>query len=473
MQKRKTKNNKLEIKGIGITKEKMTGRGGLALTSRYIEKTKFYSVAEEILGKIPGRNKGLTLEQFLKQMIMFFMDGTYMSISSFDKRKQEDGYAGVLESKKEELASSHQIKRFFRRLLIKRNTNNVYRKILHSLFIWRLKIEKPEVIILGIDTMVMDNDESKKREGVEPTYKKKKGYQPLHISWGSLLVDVIFRSGSKHSNHGNDYIKSVERITKLIRKQYKTDVPIIIVGDSGFMDGKAFTYFEEELKIGYIVTGKYYNDILEYLAKIDRAQYQQYEGNPAAAGWSYLEFGNQLKSWVKFRRCIFTRLNKDEDDQYILEFARPDNIIYTNIGETTEIGNSLKEAGKKELLMAESIIRLSHQRGKDELIHRSLKELATKEQLPFKKMGMNRAYYYLLVFSHFLFETYKRDVADEVIPISVYPNTFRRQLIDFAAKIVSHSGEIILKVTEQTKESIKILELWKRCQSPPEIAIII
>ncbi len=59
---------------------------------------------------------------------------------------------------------------------------------------------------------------------------------------------------------------------------------------------------------------------------------------------------------------------------------------------------------------------------------------------------MNRVYYFLLVISHFLFETYKATVTADVVPLKSYPNTFRRQLIDFAVKIVSHSREIVLQV---------------------------
>ena len=103
------------------------------------------------------------------------------------------------------------------------------------------------------------------------------------------------------------------------------------------------------------------------------------------------------------------------------------------------------------------------------MIHRSIKELATKEQLPFKKMGMNRAYYFLLVISHFIFETYKRDVTNEVIPISSYPNTFRRKIIDFAAKITSGAGYVILNVPRTIFDNFKINDLWKKCQSPPII----
>ena len=65
----------------------------------------------------------------------------------------------------------------------------------------------PTVIELGIDTMVMDNDDAKCRHGVKPTYKKKKGFQPLQMNWGRFIVDAVFRSGDKHSNHGDTVLE--------------------------------------------------------------------------------------------------------------------------------------------------------------------------------------------------------------------------------------------------------------------------
>jgi hypothetical protein len=32
--------------------------------------------------------------------------------------------------------------------------------------------------------VVFDNDEALKREGVHPTYRKVKGFEPLQLSWG-------------------------------------------------------------------------------------------------------------------------------------------------------------------------------------------------------------------------------------------------------------------------------------------------
>lgn len=176
---------------------------------------------------------------------------------------------------------------------------------------------------------------------------------------------------------------------------------------------------------------------------------------------SISSFGNKLKSWSKFRRCIFTKLQRDEDGQYVMDFGKPNNVIYTNIDLSKEAGQRLIAAGGERYFKTETIIETSHQRGADELIHRSIKELATKEQLPFKKFGMNRAYYFLLIISHFLFETYKHDVCSDVLPITIYPNTFRRKLIDFAVKITSGARSITLNVTQTIYDSIILMYYWK------------
>ena len=455
-----------KITKIGITSDKISGRGGLPLFLRYIESIGLYSlISSTILSLLTKNSKGLGLEQFLKQMFAFFMDGTDMSISGFDNKKKDEGYAALLENKTDEMASSHQIKRFFIKVSIV--TNLIFNKILHELFIWRLKITMPEIIELGIDTMVMDNDEAKKREGNEATYKRKKGFQPLHICWGSFLIDVLFRKGSAHSNHGTDYIDRVRAVVKLIRKRYSKDVPILICADSGFADQKAYHEFEENLGIHYITTGKIYEDIKGYVKAIPAENFGEISKNKAI--WNFVEFGNKLKSWSKFRRCIFTKLHRDESGQYVMDFGKPNTVIYTNIGLCNEADQRLIAAGGEHYFETETIIQKSHERGADELIHRSIKELATKEQLPFKRFGMNRAYYFLLVITHFLFEAYKQDVCSDVVPITVYPNTFRRKLIDFATKITSSARRITLKVTQTIYETLDVVELWKRCQSPPEI----
>lgn len=455
-----------KITKIGITNDKITARGGLPLFLRYIQNIGLYKLMNStLISLLVSSGKGLQLHQFLKQMFAFLMDGTSMSISRFDQLKNDEGYAALLENKTNEMASSHQIKRFFSKISIV--TNYFFNLILHELFIWRLHISRPEIIELGIDTMVLDNDSAKKREGNEPTYKRKKGFQPLHICWGPFLIDVMFRRGSAHSNHGTDYPDRVKAVINLIRRRYMKDVPIIICADSGFADQKVYEEFEENLHIHYITTGKVYNDIKEHIEALPVDSFGEFGKNKVI--WNYVEFGNKLQSWSKFRRCIFTHLVREQDGQYVIGFSKPDNVIYTNIGMCKIADDRLKAAGGHHYFETETIIHTSHQRGADELIHRSIKELATKEQLPFRSFRMNRAYYFLLVITHFIFEAYKQDITFDIVPVTIYPNTFRRKMIDFAAKITSRSRNVFLNVTKSVHQTINIVELWKRCQSPPQI----
>ncbi len=58
-----------------------------------------------------------------------------------------------------------------------------------------------------------------------------------------------FRTGEKHSNHGNDARDAVARLVRLIRCRYDEKVPIIVTADSGFLSDENLLYFENELKI--------------------------------------------------------------------------------------------------------------------------------------------------------------------------------------------------------------------------------
>jgi hypothetical protein len=54
----------------------------------------------------------------------------------------------------------------------------VFRHLLARLFIWRLGNTRPAVVELGLDSMVVDNDDACCRDGVTPTYQKKKDSSP-------------------------------------------------------------------------------------------------------------------------------------------------------------------------------------------------------------------------------------------------------------------------------------------------------
>jgi hypothetical protein len=70
--------------------------------------------------------------------------------------------------------------------------------------IWRLNLQRPKSIMLGLDVMPMNNDDALCREKVQPTYKNYKGFEPLNLNWDRMLVGANLRPGKDHSLGGGD-----------------------------------------------------------------------------------------------------------------------------------------------------------------------------------------------------------------------------------------------------------------------------
>jgi len=456
--------SKYKINAVDVTEDTLTGRGGLALFVRYLSQVNIYGLLLEAFGHLRRSEKGEPIWNIFKQIICFFYDGTSRHLVYFDQLKRDEGYAAVMENGLEEMISSHQVKRFFK--AFSWLCGGVFRRILKRLFIWRLEMEKPEKIELMIDLMILDNDEATKRYGVEPTYRNVKGFGSLQILWNRRVVDAIFRGGSKHSNAGHTAVNMMTALVHLIRRKYRADVPIVVRMDSGFFDEENLVALDR-LNVGVICTGKIYEHVKEYVGALPGEGWGIYDNGHQE--WEYIEFGYRYKSWKKYYRAIYTR-PAYEGEQRLLDFARPDNIIVTNLGVNPEVVRGCDSQRRKELIQVKSIIHSHHQRGADELPHRGLKDFGF-EELPFKRFIPNTAFFYCMLISFFLFETFKEDVLEEVLPVTSYATTVRRKVVDFAAKIIKTSRGVILKVTQAVMEHLRFDKLWEKCQNSIPISV--
>jgi Transposase DDE domain group 1 len=457
-------NSSCRISKVEITTDTLTSRGGVALFVKYLQAIDIIALLLEKFGSLKKSRKGVALKNLFLQVLCFFFDGTSRHMNYFDQLQEDAGYAAVLEVPEGQMASSHAMKRFFGTFGV--FAAEAFRWVLKQLFVWRLKLNGPKVVELTVDTMVMDNDEALKREGCDPTYKKVKGFQPLHLIWEGKIVDAIFRRGKRHSNYGNDVKKMIRDAVNLIREKYDASVAIVIRIDSGFFDEANFALCDE-LGIGFIATGKVFDAIKKQVAAIPEAEWKDYDNGRQM--WSYARFEYRCKVWDKDRsyRALYTRPQYEEGQQ-LLEFARPDNIIVTNLDLAHDVLEKMMPELQEYWLEDETIIFHHHQRGADELPHRALKEFGS-EELPFKRFAANRAYYYLMVVGFFLFETFKEDNLKDILPMTSYATTIRRKLVDFAAKVVRTGGELILKVPAVIMERLQLATLWTRCQEASPI----
>lgn len=450
------------ITGIEVTSDTLTSRAGLAVFARFLDQIGLGWFLSRWLGPLRKSAKGLPAVECVRQILLFLIDGTCRHLTHFDTLKSDTGYAATIERRPEDLISSHAVKRFIGSIGFGRIW--LLRRLLQEMFIWRLNLAEPKVVVLDLDVMVMDNDDAEKREGVRPTYKKVKGFAPLQMVWNRIIVDAVFRAGHHHSNHKDTTEKMVKHVVRLIRRRFSKTVPILIRQDAGYFDQKLFDLYEE-LGVGYISGGKLYQDIKEFIAGHAGEAWATYVNGHQE--WSYIEFGDRRGSWKRTRRVVFCRPTY-EDRQILLEFARPDTLIYTNIGMGLPIDQALIDAGSGHYLEAAGIIEAYHGRGFDELVHRAYKDFVD-QRLPFKGFRQNTAYYYLTLLAFMLFEAFKADVSDLVVPETAYATTLRRKLIDVAGKIVNHAGKVVLKVTQAVLDHLRLDELWRLCSSPPPI----
>jgi hypothetical protein len=447
-----------QIDGVGITDDVLTSRAGLSLFVRYISAIQIVPILVSTFGSLRKSRKGMEIGELFRQVLCFFVEGGSRHLTYFDELKKDPGYRSTIEAGSlQELASSHTVKRFFR--LFPLRCDFAFGAIFRTLLVWRLQTEKPAVVEMTLDSMVMDNDDAECRHGCSPTYKKVKGFHPLHLIWNGMIVAAKFRRGSAGANHHKEVRRMVTEVVSLIRSKYSTDVPIIIRCDSAFFDEKLVDLFNE-LGVLFIISGKMLPGLKDVVSKLPKEQWTLFT-NDKGCKWACVEFGYRADSWKRLLRAFYTKPLFDDKGQGILEFDRPENVIITNLGMRPHLLASLPSEHQASLVTPENVLRSHHGRGADELPHRALKDFAS-QKLPFLRFSQNTAFYYTMVIAFTLMICWQRDVLATAIPTlgKSYPTTIRRRVIDVAGKFVRTARRIILKVTTATAESIQFLKLW-------------
>lgn len=457
---------KAGLHSVEPTDECLTGRAGLSLFARYIHTT-------GIVGSLAGRfaalrknGKGLSPAELFHQLLCFFADGTNLHLTHFDELAEDPGYAGAIETAPERMASSHQVKRWLGAFGLSQVGS--FRAVLRELFAWRLRVQKPEVVVLDLDPMLMHCEHAHCREGVALTYKKTPGFLPLQLTWEGRVVDALFRGGSAQGNRRDTVVHMVRRVVKVVRQTLGPDVPIVLTTDAQFLDQDNFAVFEDELGIGYACAGKLYTSIRSLAESSSEEQWEAVRAGQEAEHWEVLSFGDRRGKWTRFRRALYSRLVA-EAGQYLLRFARHDSLTYTNLGMGFPVDRQLKDAGLSEWLTDSGVLELYHGRGRSELVHRALKDFGV-ERPPLKRFWANTAYYYTMVVAFAAFVAFKEDVTAHVVPAASYPTTVRRRVFDVAGKVVRTGRRVLLKVARTVWRRLAFADLWRRANAPPVLS---
>ena len=447
------------ISQVEETGELITSRAGLSLFGEYISSLGIATLLTQHFGHFRKSKKGTPVESLFYQVLCFFTDGSSRSLAWFDVLKLDAPYAATLGLSLSDIVSSNSIKRFFKKFPLR--SDGKFRKILGILFTNRLQEVERDVFIFGLDTMVMDNDDAQKRHGCSPTYKKKKGFHVLNLTWEGMIVDTIFRAGKSASYDEKLTKQVIRRAVEKIRHFHGTEIAIIFRFDGAYFDQSLFKFLDE-LGVLFICGGKKLPGLKGYVEALPAVSWELY-CDQKGSQWRYAEYGYRADSWKTMYRTIYTCPCNDETGQMLLSFAQSENVIITNIGMNPEMLASLPESKQAELVHPERIIESYHQRGADELPHRAFKDFVS-EKLPFQRFAQNAAWYYLMVIAFFVFSTWQRDVVAHVLPElrTSYASTLRRRLIDIGGKIVRSGRRIILKLSSSVFSRLKFEELWEQ-----------
>lgn len=466
------------LDSIQATSDLLTARAGIAPFAQFLTQLR---IPQKLAGVFEGIRKesdnSASTKDIFASILCWLMLGDSRHLKSFDDLEKEGDIKALFNVEK--IPSSHALKRFLKRF--HRSYEKKMRDFLASLFVRCLKKDTPECIVLGLDSMVMNNDDAKCRHGVSPTYKKKNGYHPLQMTYKNMIIDGIFRSGSRASHELKQSKAMIGRMVRLIREALGPDVVIIVRLDAGYFDQKLLKFMDEDLKIGFVVGGKLYADFkggMEQLPE-DGQNWGTYVSE--GRSWKYTELGFKCKSWDKYYRAVLTQVESRKDGALFLEFARPTSLFLTNLGMRSDLFSEKANELVQQYETTDGLIGLYQGRGAEELCHRGFKDFGF-EQLPMCGYVPNLVMYQLMLIGFASFEVFKREAVvgleakpDErvdKIKATSYASTVRRKLIDVAAKIVKTGGQLYLKLRHQTLSRLRFEQIWLRCFEAPPLILI-
>ena len=106
-----------------------------------------------------------------------------------------------------------------------------------------------------------------------------------------------------------------------------------------------------------------YADIKQTVAETPDDNFYEYKIGKCL--WSFLDFTDSRGSWDTTYRCIYTKSISDKSGQILLEFDRPESILYTNLGMDNDVSRKLTEINNISSIEPEVIIATYHSRARD------------------------------------------------------------------------------------------------------------
>ena len=262
-------------------------------------------------------------DENLWQMIYQIL-GAYFEDDCADELTNDPVLTAILA--KNALASQPTLSRFFNRMdettleqfysLMRR-----FRKVVYS-------IKKPEMILLDVDSTLLDTYGNQEGEGFNYHYQSH-GYHPLVCYDGMTgdLLKIQLRDGTDYSSTGLE--EFIQPLLDEFQSDYP-DVPLLLRGDSGFTKPEFYEQCETN-GVSYVIRLKQSEPLRKMAAEIDERLTEAVKDNFASYAVQYGEFMYQAGSW-KYPRRVVCKVEKPAG-----QFVHLYTFIVTNMDSSPEL----------------------------------------------------------------------------------------------------------------------------------------
>jgi hypothetical protein len=427
---------------MGITKEKLTARSGLALMAEFNHGIGLRELTERYL-PVPGSNRGFKPSVFVDTLVLMLQGGG-RSLEDMRELKYEEGLMKLLDI--ERIPDPDSAGDWFRRMgnlqagqLGLKGLGEVRDKLNHRM----INRDKTEAYTLDADaTGIM----AEKADAFY-TYKGDKGYMPMlgFLYELKLCIYDEFREGNTAPSYGQRgfYRECKTRLPKGKRIGYYR-------ADSASYQAELINDLErDEVKWG--ITTDLDHSVKTLIAAIPEAEWKEpVEG----CGYEITEAVHAMNHAKKAFRLVIKRTLRKQENLFEKE-KYFHHVVATNWDE--------------EERTAAEVLQWHNQRGEAENFNKELKNGFAMERMPCGQVEANAVFFRIGIIAYNLFIGFKRLSCPESW-IKHTIATFRWKMIQVAGRIVTHSGSIFLKLSAD----IEKLELFKGIRrSIFEISLIV
>ncbi len=414
---------------LGITREKLTARGGLALMAEYNHGIGLRELTDRYLPE-PGSNRGFKPSVFVDTLVLMLQGGG-RSFEDIRELKYEEGLMKLIDI--DNIPDPDSAGDWCRRmgnLQTGQRGLNGLGEVRDALNHRMMKRDKTEAYTLDADAMGIIAEKA----DAFYTYKGDKGYMPMagFIYELKLCIYDEFREGNTAPAFGQRgfYRECKARMPKGKRIGYYR-------ADSASYQAELINDLETD-GVKWAITADMDQAVRTVIASIPDEQWIE---PVKGCGYEIAETIHTMNHTKKaFRLVIKRELRKQES---LFEMGK-----YFHHAVATNWDEQEKDANE--------VLQWHNERGEAENFNKELKIGFAMERMPCGQTEANAVFFRIGVIAYNLFIGFKRLSCPELW-LKHTIATFRWKMIQVAGRIVKHSGSIFLKLAVDLEK----LELFK------------